>query len=156
VVGVAVAVSASRALSLLAPDLPRVGKIAIDGRILAYTTLSTLFVTLVCGLAPAIQSTRRARHVPAPTRTATSARHSMQWLLVGVQIALSVTLLAGAGLLVRSIDALSRVSLGFDPTHILTLRVSGQYGVETTDSHIQRINRVLDSLESLPGIQGVA
>jgi putative ABC transport system permease protein len=73
-----------------------------------------------------------------------------------VQIALSVTLLAGAGLLVRSIDALSRVSLGFDPTHILTLRVSGQYGVETTDSHIQRINRVLDNLESLPGVEGVA
>jgi putative ABC transport system permease protein len=118
--------------------------------------LSTLLVTLVCGLAPAIQSTRRARHVSGATRTTTTTRHSLQWLLVGVQIALSVTLLAGAGLLVRSIDALSRVSLGFDPTHILTLRVSGQYGVETTDSHIQRINRVLDSLESLPGVEGVA
>ena len=91
-----------------------------------------------------------------PTRTTTSARHSLQWLLVGVQIALSVTLLAGAGLLVRSIDAMSRVSLGFDPTHVLTLRVSGQYGAETTDSHIQRINRVLDGLESLPGVEGVA
>jgi predicted permease len=155
-IGVAVAVSASRALRLLAPDLPRVGEIAIDGRILVYTMVSTLFVTFVCGLAPAIQSTRRARQVPGATRTATSARHSLQWLLVGVQIALSVTLLAGAGLLVRSIDALSRVSLGFDPTHLLTLRVSGQYGVETTDSHIQRINRVLDSLESLPGVEGVA
>ena len=85
-----------------------------------------------------------------------SARHSLQWLLVGVQIALSVTLLAGAGLLLRSIDAMSRVRLGFDPTHVLTLRVSGQYGVETTDSHIQRINRVLDSLESLPGVEGAA
>ncbi len=154
--GVAVAISASRALRLLAPELPRVGEIAIDARILVYTMLSTLFVTLVCGLAPAIQSMRRARHVPGLTRTVTSTRHSLQWLLVGVQIALSVTLLAGAGLLVRSIDALSRVSLGFDPTHILTLRVSGQYGVETTDSHIQRINRILDSLESLPGVEGSA
>jgi putative ABC transport system permease protein len=80
----------------------------------------------------------------------------VQWLLVGVQIALSVTLLAGAGLLVRSIDALSRVSLGFDPSRVLTLRVSGQYGVETTDSHIQRINRVLDSVELLPGVEGAA
>jgi putative ABC transport system permease protein len=155
-IGMAVAVVASRALRLLVPDLPRVGEIAIDARILVYTMLSTLFVTLVCGLAPAIQSTRRAQHVSGATRTTTSARHSVQWLLVGVQIALSVTLLAGAGLLVRSIDALSRVSLGFDSTHILTLRVSGQYGVETTDSHIQRINRVLDSLESLPGVEGVA
>jgi predicted permease len=156
VIGVAVAIGASRSLRLLAPDLPRVGEIAIDTRILVYTMLSTLFVTLVCGLAPAIQSTRHTRYVSGSTRTATSARHSVQWLLVGVQIALSVSLLAGAGLLVRSIDALSRVRLGFDPTHLLTLRVSGQYGVETTDAHIQRINRVLDSLESLPGVEGVA
>jgi putative ABC transport system permease protein len=155
VIGVGIAVGASRALRLLASDLPRASEIAIDARILVYTMLSTLFVTLVCGLAPAIQSTH-ARHVSGSTRTATSARHSVQWLLVGVQVALSVTLLAGAGLLVRSIDNLSRVSLGFDPTHILTLRVSGQYGVESTDSHIQRINRVLDGLESLPGVDGVA
>jgi putative ABC transport system permease protein len=156
VIGVAVATGASRALRLLAPDLPRVSEIAIDARMLVYTMLATLFVTLVCGLAPAIQSTRRARHVSGSTRTTTSTRHSLQWLLVGVQIALSVVLLAGAGLLVRSIDAMSRVSLGFDPTHILTLRVSGRYGVETTDSHIGRINRVLDGLESLPGVEGVA
>jgi predicted permease len=156
VIGVAVAVAASRALRLLASDLPRVGEIAIDARILVYTMIATLFVTLVCGLAPAIQSTRHPRHVSGATRTATSGRHSVQWLLVGVQVALSVTLLAGAGLLVRSIDALSRVNVGFDPTHILTLRVSGQFGAETTDSHIQRINRVLDSLESLPGVEGVA
>jgi putative ABC transport system permease protein len=156
VIGVAIAVGASRALRLLAPDLPRVSEIAVDARILVYTMLSTLLVTLVCGLAPAIQGTRRARHVSGSTRTATSSRHSLQWLLVGVQIALSVTLLAGAGLLVRSIDALSRVTLGFNPSHVLTLRVSGQYGVETTDSHIQRINRVLDSLASLPGIEGAA
>ena len=155
-IGVAVAISASRGLRLLAPDLPRVGEIAVDARILVYTLLSTLFVTLLCGVAPAIQSTRRARHASGSTRTTTPARHSLQWLLVGVQIALSVTLLAGAGLLVRSIDAMSRVSLGFDPRHVLTLRVSGQYGNETTDAHIQRINRVLDSLESLPGVEGVA
>jgi putative ABC transport system permease protein len=156
VIGVAVASGASRALRLLAPELPRVGEIAIDSRILIYTIFSTLAVTLLCGLAPAIQSSRRARPLSASTRTATSARHSLQWLLVGVQIALSVTLLAGAGLLVRSIDAMARVRLGFDPTHVLTLRVSGQYGAETTDSHIQRINRVLDGLQSMPGVEGVA
>ena len=155
-IGVAVAVGAARGLRLMAPDLPRVDEIAIDARMLIYTMLATLVVTLACGVAPAIQSTRRARHMPGATRTTTSARHSVQWLLVGVQIALSVTLLAGAGLLVRSIDALSRVNLGFDSSHILTLRVSGQYGVETTDSHIQRINRVIDSLESLPGVEGSA
>ena len=91
VIGVGIAVGASRALRLLASDLPRAGEIAIDARILVYTMLSTLLVTLVCGLAPAIQSTHNARRVSGSTRTATSARHSVQWLLVGVQVALSVT-----------------------------------------------------------------
>jgi putative ABC transport system permease protein len=154
--GLAVAVAGTRALRLLAPDLPRVSEIIVDVRIIAYMMSCTVLVAMLCGLVPAIRSTRRLRTVPTSTRTATSTRHSLQWLLVGVQIALSVTLLAGAGLLVRSIDALSRVNLGFDPTHILTLRVSGQYGVETTDSHIQRINRVLDNLASVPGVEGVA
>ena len=67
-----------------------------------------------------------------------------------MQIALSVTLLAGAGLLVRSIDAMSRVDPGFDAAHVLTLRVSGQYGVETNDATVQRINRLLDGLRRSP------
>ena len=112
--GLVVAVGATRALRLLAPELPRVGEIAIDVRILLYTMACTVVVAILCGLFPAIRSTRGASYVSHSTRTTTSTRHSLQWLLVGVQIALSVTLLAGAGLLVRSIDAMGRVDPGFD------------------------------------------
>jgi hypothetical protein len=63
---------------------------------------------------------------PSSTRATTSTRQSLQWLLVGTQIALSVTLLAGAGLLIRSIDAMSRTDAGFDAERVLTLRVSGR------------------------------
>ena len=52
----------------------------------------------------------------------------MQWALVGVQVTLAVTLLVGAGLLLRSLDALGHVAPGFDPTHVLTLQVSGSWG----------------------------
>ena len=93
---------------------------------------------------------------PASTRTTTSTRQSLQWLLVGVQVALSVTLLAGAGLLVRSIDAMSRVETGFHAERVLTLRVSGQYGFETNDATVQRINRLLEGLATYPGIESAA
>jgi putative ABC transport system permease protein len=155
-VGFVVAIGASRALRLLAPELPRVNEIAIDVRILLYTIASTVIVALLCGLVPAIRSSRNTRSVSRSTRTTTSTRHPLQWFLVGVQIALSVTLLAGAGLLIRSIDALTRVDSGFDPSRVLTLRVSGQYGVETSDAAVQRINRVLDGLETLPDVETAA
>ena len=154
--GLFVAVGATRGLRLLAPDLPRVSEIAIDVRILLYTMACTVVVAILCGLFPAIRGTRGASYVSHSTRTTTPARHSLQWLLVGVQIALSVTLLAGAGLLIRSIDALGRVDPGFDPAHVLTLRVSGQYGVETNDATVQRINHLLDGLAALPDVETAA
>jgi putative ABC transport system permease protein len=154
--GLFVAVGATRALRLLAPELPRVSEIAIDVRILLYTMACTVVVAILCGLFPAMRSTRGASYLSHSTRTTTSARQSLQWLLVGVQIALSVTLLAGAGLLIRSIDAMGRVDPGFDAAHVLTLRVSGQYGVESNDATVQRINRLLDGLAALPDVETAA
>lgn len=153
--GLLVALGATRALRTLAPQLPRVNEIAIDWRILLYTLASTLIVALLCGLAPAIRSARNTSLASWSART-TSARQSLQWLLVGVQVAFSVALLAGAGLLVRSLEALSRVDFGFDPSRVLTLHVSGQYGFETSDAAVQRINRVIDGLDTLPDIEATA
>jgi putative ABC transport system permease protein len=67
-----------------------------------------------------------------------------------------VILLAGAGLLLRTVDALSRVDFGFDSDRVLTLHVSGTYGWETTDGAVQRINRVVDGIAALPGVEKVA
>jgi putative ABC transport system permease protein len=156
VAGLGVALAASRAFRALAPELPRVNEIAIDGRILLYTIASTVVVALLCGLVPAWRGARGVRPFPRSARTQVSQRHSIQWLLVGVQVALSVTLLAGAGLLLRSVAALSRVDLGFDSRRVLTLHVSGTYGWETTDGTVQRINRVIDGIGALPGVESVA
>ena len=131
-------------------------EIAIDGRILLYTVAATVVVALLCGLFPALRGARGVRPLPTPARTQVSQRHSIQWLLVGVQVTLSVILLAGAGLLLRTVAALSRVDPGFDASGVLTLRVSGTYGWETTDEAVQRINRVIDGIAALPGIEAVA
>lgn len=154
--GLVVALAATRALRSLAPELPRVNEIGIDGRILFYTMATTVAIALLCGLVPALRGAPGVRPLRSSAPSSLQKRHSIQWLLVGVQVALSVTLLAGAGLLLRSVDALSRVDLGFDASHVLTLHVSGSYGWETTDMAVQRINRLIDAVGTLPGVESVA
>jgi putative ABC transport system permease protein len=75
-------------------------------------------------------------------------------LLVEVQVALAVTLLAGAGLLLRSFQELGRVSPGFDPHHVLTFHISTTWA-ETNErkSAKDRTERILDGLRSVPGIE---
>src|SRR5207253_657258 len=77
--------------------------------------------------------------------------------LVGVQVALAVTLLAGAGLLARSLQQLGRVSPGFEPGHVLTFRISSSWG-ETADykGSKRRVERILDRLRAIPGVEEAA
>lgn len=155
--GLLVAAGASAAFRVLAPELPRLEEVAIDGRILLYTVASAVAVALLSGLLPALRSARGAGSLTTTGRAQVSPRHAPQWLLVGVQVALSVTLLAGAGLLLRSFEKLSRVDPGFEPTRVLAFRVSGNWG-ETVDMDrlVQRINGTLDELGALPGVQAAA
>jgi len=108
---------------------------------------------------PAVRGTREAlsSSLAAASRTQVSGRNPLQWLLVGLQVALAVTLLAGAGLLLRSFQALGRVSPGFDMGRVLAFRISGSYA-ETVDwkSLTQRIDRTIEELRGVPGVEGAA
>jgi putative ABC transport system permease protein len=157
--GLLVATGASRAFQVLAPELPRLNEVAFDQRSFLFTAGSAVFVALVCGLIPAIRSVRSDGTVPRSSHTrVVRPRHALQWLLVGVQVALSVALLAGAGLLLRSVDALSRVDAGFDAARVLTFHVTGRFGEEGGNWNriVQRINGTLDQLVALPGIEAAA
>lgn len=81
----------------------------------------------------------------------------MQYALVGLQVALAVTLLAGAGLLVRSFQELGRVSPGFESSHVLTLQISSSWG-ETANMQAlgKRTERILDWLAATPGVEAAA
>ena len=157
--GLLVANAASKVFRSLAANLPRVEEIHLDARIVAYSLVCSVVVTLLCGLFPAIRGTRNnmSRSLAQASRTQVSARNPLPWLLVGVQVALAVTLLAGAGLLLRSFQALGRVSPGFDPSHVLTFHVSASYG-ETSDwkGLTQRVDRTIDSLGNMPGVETAA
>ena len=158
-VGLVVAIGASAALRSVGADLPRIDEITLDRRILAYTLAIAVTVTFVCGLLPAIRTARGglAGVSNEAGRTQVSTRNSLQWLLVGTQVALSVTLLAGAGLLVRSFQELSRVNPGFDSSRVLTFHVSGSWA-ETADYArlVQRIDGTLEALRGLPGVDAAA
>lgn len=155
--GLLVAAGTLRMLRVLAPELPRLDEVAIDLRVLAYTMVSAVVVALACGVFPAIQNARQGAAPAGGSRTQVSPRHSLQWGLVGVQVALSVTLLAGAGLLVRSFEALSRVDAGFDATNVLTFQLSTDFAESSNfDRVVERHNGTLDELGTLPGVEVAA
>ncbi len=154
--GLFVAGGASSVFRSLAGSLPRVEEIRLDGRIVMYSLACSVVATILCGLLPAIRGTRRniSGSLAQANRTQVSGRNPLQWTLVGVQVALAVTLLAGAGLLLRSFQALGRVSPGFEASQVLTFHISASYG-ETVDwkGLTQRIDRTLDELRSVPGVE---
>lgn len=154
--GAGVAVGAAALLRGLVPDLPRLDEVAFDGRLVLYTAATTVLVVLICGVLPARRSARRDLEVGRAAGTRTSSRHATQWLLVGVQVSLAVALLAGAGLLLRSLHALERVDRGFDGSHVLALKLHAAWGSEQPARILQRVNRTLEALESIPGVETAA
>ena len=156
-VGLLIAGAAVAGLRSAAATLPRIDEITVDWQVVLYTLVVAVIVSALCGLLPALRAGRTNAGLNDHTRTQVSSRHSLQWLLVGAQVSMSVVLLAGAGLLVRSFQELSRIDAGFDPSNVLTFRISGHYG-ETVDQArlIARIDATIDTLRGLPGVQAVA
>jgi putative ABC transport system permease protein len=137
------------------------------GALIAQLLMETFLLALIgsalglflCGLVPAIRGTRHSlsASLAQSSRSQVSGRNPLQWLLVGIQVALAVTLLAGAGLLLRSFQQLGRVSPGFDAAHILTFQLSINYG-ETADLKKLRqfTDRILETLRATPGVDAAA
>jgi len=157
--GLFLAAAASDVFRSLAAQLPRVEEIHLDARIVLYSLACSVVVTLLCGLIPAVRGTRHSLSgsLAQTSRSQVSGRNPLQWLLVGIQVALAVTLLAGAGLLLRSFQELGRVSRGFDSSHILTFELSMNWG-ETGDMKKLRqfTDRILETLRATPGVEAAA
>ena len=157
--GIALASCASSLFRYLASDLPRIEEIALDWRIVGYTLAMSVFAALICGLLPAVRATRRnlAGPLALAGRAQVAGRNPVQLTLVGIQVALAVTLLAGAGLLLRSFQALGRVSPGFDPSHVLAFQITTSWA-ETNDykEATRRLKHLLDGLQSIPGVQSAS
>jgi putative ABC transport system permease protein len=140
-------------------NLPRLGEIDVDGRVLAFTALTCLVTTLTFGLAPALQAARNEPHrtLQAGGRSGTSkARQRVRSLLILGEVALSVVLLVGAGLLVRSFVALQQVRPGFDAADVLTFQLAlpaGRY--PKPDDRRTFVRELERRLGELPGARRV-
>jgi putative ABC transport system permease protein len=133
-------------------NLPQVGDITLNWRIVLYSLACALVTIVVGGVAPVSQAVEELAQSARAAR-ASGARRAHAGL-VGVQVALAVTLLAGAALLVRSFEALARVSPGFDPDSVLVFQITSSWE-ETADPAVdrQRADRILERLQSVPGIE---
>jgi predicted permease len=135
--------------------LPIIPRFVLDSRVLLFATAVSLLSALLFGLAPALQSTR-AGLVEAIKNIAPSdklRRLNLRDILVTVQVALSVVLLIGSILVVRSLQHALSVNLGFQPEHaaVLSLDLAGQGYDEQRGREFQR--RLLDKVRAMPGIQ---
>jgi predicted permease len=114
-------------LSLSPADLPRLGEVSMDGRILLFCLSLSLLAGIIFGLVPAIRATKTDLNVELKeggrsSSGITSSR--IRGALVITEVTLSLVLLVGAGLLIKSLVKLQQVTPGFDVTNLLTVRLS--------------------------------
>ena len=107
-------------------SIPRAQEIGIDGRVLAFTILVSLVTALLFGVIPAIRASKTDLQVALKEggRGSTANRQRLRVLLVVADVALSLVLLIGAGLLIKSFARLRNVSPGFQAQGLLTMQVS--------------------------------
>jgi putative ABC transport system permease protein len=148
-------------VSLAPGNLPRVGEIHLDGRILLFTLAASLLTGTLFGLpAAAYTSTPNLDESLKEGSTRLSGNASggkLRSLLVVCEVALTVVVVIGAGLLTRSFLRLLNVNLGFRPANILTMRFSpprSRYGGDR--ERIALYHQLLERVEALPGVRSAA
>ena len=131
---------------------------SIDTRILLFSFVVSLLVTLVFGIAPVFHFLRPdlAGSLRQNAGTATRTAQRFRKVAVGAQIALSVLLLGGAGLFVRTLDNLLHVPVGFDTTHLLTFTLDPSISGYNEERTMQTVRAALEMLRRVPGVVGAA
>ncbi len=158
-VGLAVTPLVLRGLmAIAAKSLPRAVATGIDGRVLALTAVVSLATGILFGLAPALQSARKRRFEGLKSGRSTEGRRPKRLRsgLVVCETALSLLLVVGAGLLLRSFARILEVDPGFKPEGVLTLRVALPDAVYSKPEQVRGFYRdLIGRVQRLPGVQAV-
>ena len=147
--------------SLAAGNLPPTAVIRLDSTVLLFTLGVSLLTGLVFGLAPAIQGSRADLNTSlkegARSQTGGAGRQRVRSALVVSEVALSLLLLVGAGLLVKSFMRLREARLGFEPRGLLTMQVSRSVGKDEPPARAALyLEEMRARVGALPGVQAVA
>jgi putative ABC transport system permease protein len=166
VAGILIAVPGVRVLSTLMAGTPspfvpytfQAGELGIDLRVLAFTAVVSLLTGVLFGMAPAWQASRTDPHdtLAQTSHGGSPGRRRLRVGLVTAEIALSLVLLAGAGLLIQSLLNLERTNPGFDAENVLAMDLL----LPGADASPQRtaafFEAVLTRLQALPGVSAAA
>jgi len=159
--GLLLAVWIGQAIRTLgATQIPRAEQISIDSRVLAFMLLLSFFTALVFGLAPAWQASRANLNeaLKEGGRSAHGAsRQRLRNALIVAEVALSLILLVGAGLLIKSFWRLQQVEPGFDPRNLLSVEIrlpQAQYGAR--EPSVAFYQQMLERVKTLPGVKAAA
>ena len=145
------------ALATLAADLPRSDNIHVNASVLFFALGVSIVVGILFGLAPALRSSRvdLQPSLKEGGRGSAGGHRRTQSVLVIAQVALTLVLLAGAGLLFRTIHHLWKADLGFASQHILTFQVGLSPSATKTGAGVRAAyQQLLDRIRQIPGVQG--
>ncbi len=158
VLGLGLASIGLRVLMAIDPtSLPPLAPIRLDWGVVAFTLVLGVITTIVFGLAPALR-TLRVNLVESLREggqaTVGGHRQRLRSLLVVAEVTLAVVLVIGAGLMVKSLAALGRIDLGFQPEQMLTMRVSVPTAAYDTPEKVINFYRQLnEKVRALPGVE---
>jgi putative ABC transport system permease protein len=145
-------------VKFLADRLPRSTEITLDAPVLAFTAFLALFAGIVAGLLPALRFTKtdvnEALKQGQSRGSSDSGGSKTRSVLVVSEVALSLVLLIGAGLMVRTLWQLSNIRPGFDPNGVLTMNISVPANkFNTPNAQIAFFERVLQQVRTTPGVE---
>ncbi|HXP24059.1 MAG TPA: ABC transporter permease, partial [Candidatus Sulfotelmatobacter sp.] len=155
--GLLIAMLGVRSVLAAMPEiLPRTENVSVNGAVLLFTLVVSLAVGILFGLAPALKSWNAdlQASLKEGARGSTSAHHRAQSSLVIVQMALTLVLLMGAGLLFQTIRRLWDVNPGFDTTHVVTLKIGVSHSLTKTASSTRiAYQQLIERIRKIPGVQ---
>jgi predicted permease len=154
---------AKAALGALPTTLPRSEEIGLDGRVLLFTVAVSLLTGILSGLAPALKTSQRrlSETLKEGARAAGGGRGRAHGVLVALEMALALVLLIGAGLMIRSLNALWKVNPGFRPDNLLTFQLNFPPSISTgrsagPDAIRAHMRELSDKLSALPGVRAAS
>jgi putative ABC transport system permease protein len=157
--GLLLALWGTAALMSLAPDnIPRLNEVGVDARVFAFTLAVSLITGIVFGLIPAVHAAKPdlngALKEGSRGSMGSAAGKRTRSVLVAVEVALSLVLLIGAGLMIKSFLRLQQMNLGFNPENVLAVNLTlshSKYGEDRQQAAF--FQEALQRLQLLPGIQ---
>ncbi len=158
--GIIVALFATRALTVLAAaGIPRADQVGMDGSVLAFAMAAALVTSVIFGLVPAIHLSRQdlndALKEGGGKQQGAAVGRGARELLIVAEVALSIVLLVGAGLMIRSLWQLQDVNPGFNAEQVLTLEVSLPTARYEEGTQMPFYQQLEERIRGLPGVAEV-